>query len=102
MHCETGCGGLASVHAAVVRGHDGAKQDLLSTSEDHQAKAAETLVQFGEAKSEAERQRLARARRLHEAFHLWRGSCGTGEVAAQADRSGKPPTPKPTPTFRIS
>ncbi len=33
----------------------------MSSAEDYQAKAAETLVQLGEAKTEAERNRLRRA-----------------------------------------
>jgi hypothetical protein len=34
---------------------------LMSTAEDYQAKAADALVQLGEAKNEAERTRLKRA-----------------------------------------
>ena len=37
------------------------KERAMSTSEDYQAKAAEALVQLGEAKTEAERMRLKRA-----------------------------------------
>ena len=56
----------------------------MSTSEDYQAKAAEALVQLGEAKSEAERSRL---RRAHGAY-LKLASHG-GEAAARA--AARPP-----------
>ena len=60
----------------------------MSSSEDYQAKAAEALVQLGEAKSEAERQRL---RRAHGAY-LKLATHGA-EAAARAERR-PPPRPR--------
>ncbi len=56
----------------------------MSTSEDYQAKAAEALVQLGEAKTEAERQRLRRAHGVYMKL-----STHGAEAAARAER--KPP-----------
>ena len=61
----------------------------MSTSEDYQAKAAETLVQLGAAKSEAERTRLKRA---HGAY-LRLASHG----AEAAARAALKPAPRPGP-----
>lgn len=61
----------------------------MSTSEDYQAKAAEALVQLGEAKTEAERMRL---RRAHGAY-LRLASHGAEGAARAALR----PPPKIAP-----
>jgi len=60
----------------------------MSTAEEYQAKAEEALTQLGEAKSEAERQRL---RRAHGAY-LKLATHGA-EAAARAERR-PPPRPK--------
>ncbi len=77
----------------------------MSTSEDYQAKAAETLVQLGEAKTEAERQRLKRAHGVYMKL-----STHGAEAAERAER--KPPgriapekqagTPWTGPTYKLS
>jgi hypothetical protein len=61
----------------------------MSTAEDYQAKAEEALSQLGEARTEAERQRL---RRAHGAY-LKLATHGA-EAAARAERR-PPPKPKP-------
>ena len=52
----------------------------MSTSEDYQAKAAETLVQLAEARTEAERQRLRRAHGVYMKL-----STHGAEAAARAE-----------------
>jgi hypothetical protein len=61
----------------------------MSTAEDYEAKAAEALVQAGEAKTEAERMRL---RRAHGAY-LRLASHGAEAAARAAMRA--PPKIKP-------
>ena len=61
----------------------------MSNAEEYQAKADEALTQLGEAKSEAERQRL---RRAHGAY-LKLATHGA-EAAARAERRA-PPKPRP-------
>ena len=61
----------------------------MSTAEDYQAKAAETLVQLGEAKSEGERNRLRRA----HGVYLKLATHGA-EAAARAEM--RPPPVKST------
>lgn len=61
----------------------------MSTAEEYQAKADEALIQLGEAKSEAERQRL---RRAHGAY-LKLVSHGAEAAARAAMRA--PPKPRP-------
>jgi hypothetical protein len=56
----------------------------MSTAEDYQAKAAEALVQLGEAKTEAERSRLRRAHGVYLKL-----STHGEEAAARA--AAKPP-----------
>ncbi len=62
---------------------------MAGTREDYEAKAAETLVQLGEGKSDAERSRL---RRAHGCF-LKLASHGEEAAARAAMRA--PPKPKP-------
>jgi hypothetical protein len=52
----------------------------MSSSEDYQAKAAEALAQLGEAKTEAERQRLRRAHGVYVKL-----STHGAEAAARAE-----------------
>lgn len=60
---------------------------MMSTAEDYQAKAAEALVQLGEAKTESERNRLRRA----HGVYLKLASHG----AEAAERAAlRPPAPK--------
>ncbi len=61
----------------------------MTTAEEYQAKAEEALAQLGEAKSEAERQRL---RRAHGAY-LKLATHGAEAAARAAMR--RPPKPKP-------
>lgn len=77
----------------------------MSTSEDYQAKAAEALVQLGEATNEAERQRLRRAHGVYLKL-----STHGAEAAARAEMKPppriKPEKPAaaqpPGPSFRLS
>ncbi|HEY0446317.1 MAG TPA: hypothetical protein VGD19_07665 [Allosphingosinicella sp.] len=62
----------------------------MSTAEDYEAKAAEALVQLGEAKSEGERVRLRRARGVY-----LRLAANVGEDAARAAARKPLPTRKP-------
>lgn len=76
----------------------------MSTSEDYQAKAADTLVQLGEAKTEAERARLRRAHGVYMKLST-HGAEAAERAAASPPRRIVPekPTPaKPGPSFRIS
>jgi hypothetical protein len=73
----------------------------MSSSEDYQAKAAEALVQLGEATSEAERQRLRRAHGVYMKL-----STHGAEAAARAEMKApprikpeKPAAPKPGERF---
>ena len=59
----------------------------MSTAEDYQAKAADTLAQLGEAKTEAERSRLRRA----HGVYLKLATHGAEAAARAAAR----PAPKP-------
>jgi hypothetical protein len=65
----------------------------MSTAEDYEAKAAEALVQLGEAKSEAERNRLKRARGvyLRLATH---GAESAARAAARPAPKIKPEKPR--------
>ena len=77
----------------------------MSSSEDYQAKAAETLVQLGEAKSDAERSRLRRAHGVYMKL-----STHGAEAAERAQAKPpkkiipeKPAAAKPAgPGFRLS
>jgi len=60
----------------------------MSTTEDYQAKAAEALVQLGEAKTESERNRLRRAHGVY-----LRLAANVGESAARI-AARRPPEPK--------
>jgi hypothetical protein len=62
----------------------------MSTAEDYQAKAAEALVQLGEATNEAERVRL---RRAHGAY-LRLASHGAEAAARAAVRPPRPIAPE--------
>lgn len=62
----------------------------MSTAEEYQAKAAEALVQLGEAKSEAERTRLRRA----HGVYLKLAAHGEEADARAAARKPTPPKPK--------
>ncbi|HEY0043656.1 MAG TPA: hypothetical protein VGB62_03815 [Allosphingosinicella sp.] len=57
----------------------------MASSEDYQAKAAETLVELSQATSEAERQRL---RRAHGAY--LRLATHGAEAAARAENNARP------------
>jgi hypothetical protein len=61
----------------------------MSTTEDYQAKAAESLVQLGEAKSEAERNRLRRAHGVYLKL------AANVDQAAARTAARKPPAIKP-------
>ena len=71
----------------------------MSSSEDYQAKAAEALVQLGEAKSEAERTRLKRARGVY--LKLATHGAEAAERAAMKPppriKPEKPAAPAPRP-----
>ena len=76
----------------------------MSTSEDYQAKAAETLVQLGEAKTEAERTRLRRAHGVYLKLST-HGAEAAERAAMKAPPKIKPekqPIPTPGPSFRLS
>lgn len=63
-----------------------------TTAEEYQAKAAEALVQLGEAKTEAERLRLKRAHGIYRKL-----STHGAEAAA---RAAMKPVPQPKPRKR--
>ncbi|MDQ3139245.1 MAG: hypothetical protein M3Q15_00770 [Pseudomonadota bacterium] len=65
----------------------------MSTAEDYQAKAADALVQLGEAKTEAERSRL---RRAHGAY-LKLATHGQEAAARAAQRPPKKIAPEKKP-----
>jgi hypothetical protein len=78
----------------------------MSTSEDYQAKAAETLVQLGEAKSEAERNRLRRAHGVYMKLSTHGAEAAAraqmkpeGRIAPEKQAAS---TPWAGPTFRIT
>jgi hypothetical protein len=76
----------------------------MSSSEDYQAKAAEALVQLGEAKTEAERTRLRRAHGVYLKLST-HGAEAAERAAAKPPRKitpEKPAPPKPGPSFRLS
>ncbi len=76
----------------------------MTSSEDYQAKAAEALVQLGEAKSEAERTRLRRAHGVYMKLST-HGAEAAERAAAKPPRKiipEKPAAPKPGPSFRLS
>ena len=76
----------------------------MSTSEDYQAKAAEALVQLGEAKTEAERSRLRRAHGVYMKLST-HGAEAAERAAARPPKRivpEKAPPAKPGPNFRIS
>ena len=77
----------------------------MSSSEDYQAKAAEALVQLGEAKSEAERTRLRRAHGVYMKLST-HGAEAAERAAAKPPKRivpEKPAATKPSgPSFRLS
>lgn len=77
----------------------------MSTAEDYQAKAAEALVQLGEAKSEAERTRLRRAHGVYLKLST-HGAEAAERAAAKPPKRivpEKPAATKPAgPSFRLS
>ena len=76
----------------------------MSSSEDYQAKAAEALVQLGEAKTEAERARLRRAHGIYLKLSTHGAEAAERAAAAPPKRivPEKPAAPKPGPSFRLS
>ncbi len=76
----------------------------MSSAEDYQAKAAEALVQFGEAKTEAERSRLRRAHGAYLRLST-HGAEAAERAAAKAPPKIKPEKAAPSPAgpnFRMS
>ena len=75
----------------------------MSTSEDYQAKAAETLLQLGEAKTEAERNRLRRAHGVYLklANHGAEAAVRAAAKPAPKIKPEKAEQPKPGPSYRL-
>jgi hypothetical protein len=73
----------------------------MSTAEDYQAKAAEALVQLGEATSEAERSRLRRARGVYLklASHGDEAAARAAQKPLPRIKPEKPAAPKPGERF---
>ena len=76
----------------------------MSNHEDYLAKAAEALEQLGEAKTEAERTRLRRARGVYLKLAAHDGEAAARAAAPAPKRivPEKPAPAKPGPSFRIS
>ena len=76
----------------------------MSSAEDYKAKAAEALVQLGEAKNDAERARLRRAHGVYLKLST-HGAEAAERAAAKAPRKITPekaPAAKPGPSFRLT
>jgi hypothetical protein len=96
--------GLHFPHKAPTREQSYAKETVMSSAEDYQAKAAEALVQLAEAKTESERSRLKRAHGAYLRLSTHGAEAAERAAAKPAKKivPEKAPAAAPRPSFRLS